>query len=120
MAAICGLFLLTFTTCKKDSDLTCNLNATAPAQGVAIEITYEATATGDGAITSLTYASSTGIITVANPALPWTITTLVPSDASISIVATGKVKNGSLKVSYLGSSGGLDISGNDLCSQSSK
>lgn len=118
MFLILSLFIFTLTNCKKDSGITCNLNAAAPSQGIDTEITYEANGSGDGAITSLTYASSSGNITVTNPTLPWTITALVPADIPISIVATGTVKNGSLKVAYSGNGG--DLTGSDQCSQSSK
>jgi hypothetical protein len=114
---ILGLFMFTLTNCNKESEITCNLNASAPAEGVDIEITYKAIATGDGTITSLTYTSSTGNITVTNPELSWTITTLVPANTPISIVATGTVKNGSLEVTYSGNGG--NIMGIDNCSQSS-
>jgi hypothetical protein len=102
--------------CKKDKETTCSLATAVNRPPVAMNVTYVATATGDGVISTLSYIDGSGLVTVSNPTLPWTTTVSVPADADVRITASGTVKNGSLKVEYAGMSGGVTISGSDMCS----
>lgn len=103
--------------CKKTSEITCNLSTASSQPPVEMNITYTATQTGDGTISSLTYMTIAGTITVQNPSLPWSITVPAMTSTNVSISATGTTKNGSLKINYEGNSGGATISGSDFCEQ---
>lgn len=56
-----------------------------------------------------------------NPALPWTITVPVLTTTDVSINATGKTTNGSLKITFEGndSNNTSRILGSDYCEQQS-
>jgi hypothetical protein len=103
--------------CKKTSEITCNLSTASSQPPVEMNITYTATQTGDGAISSLSYMTIAGTMTVQNPTLPWSVTVPVLTSTNVSVSATGTTKNGSLKISYEGNSGGATISGSDFCEQ---
>jgi len=108
-----GIF---FTGCKKER--TCDLNATNSAgPGVDMTITYKAEQSGDGEISSLTYLTGSGAVTVTNPSLPWTISVEALATQVVGITATGTTKKGSLTISYEGMSGGNVIYGSDFCNQ---
>lgn len=107
--------------CKKAKEITCSLY-TAPSQPViAMTVVYAAAQTGDGAISSLSYETNAGTVTVSNPTLPWTITISVLSGTNVKMSASGTTKNGSLKISYAGEgtsgSSTSKISGSDYCEQ---
>jgi len=107
-----------FTACKKNaSELTCTLYTTPTQPPVNMTVTYTATATGDGSMASLTYATMSGNITIHNPQLPWSITVTALTSTNVSISATGTATNGSLEIKYDGTSGGSSISGRDFCQQ---
>lgn len=103
--------------CKKTNEITCNLSTTSSQPPVEMNITYSATQTGDGTISSLSYMTIAGTMTVQNPTLPWSVTVPALTSTNVSISATGTTKNGSLKISFEGISGGATISGSDFCEQ---
>jgi len=110
--------ILVMAACHKEEERTCNLTAGPDQPFQTMTVVYSAVQTGDGAISSLTYyTSATETVTVTNPQLPWSVTVTVEPGTNVMISATGKVKNGSLTVSYEGSASGEYISGMDLCSQ---
>lgn len=107
--------------CKKAKEITCSLYA-APSQPViAMTVVYAAAQTGDGTISSLSYETNAGTVTVSNPTLPWTISISVLSGTNVKMSASGTTKNGSLKISYAGEgttgSSTSKISGSDSCEQ---
>jgi hypothetical protein len=101
--------ILVMAACHKEEERTCNLTAGPDQPFQTMTVVYSAVQTGDGTISSLTYYT--------NPQLPWSVTVTVDPGTNVMISATGKVKNGSLNVSYEGTASGEYISGNDLCSQ---
>lgn len=103
--------------CKKTKEITCSLSTAASKPPVEMIITYTATQTGDGALSSLSYATISGTVTVQNPSLPWTITVSALTSTDVAISATGTTKDGSLKISYEGVGSGATISGSDFCEQ---
>ncbi len=103
--------------CKKTKEITCNLSTAASKPPVEMTIIYTATQTGDGTLSSLSYATISGIVTVQNPSLPWTVTVPVLTSTDVAISATGTTKDGSLKISYDGVGSGGTISGSDFCEQ---
>ncbi len=114
-----SLLILVLFSCKKDKESTCSLATAVNRPAVGMNVTYVATATGDGVISTLSYVDGSGVVTVDNPALPWTATVSVPANADVRITATGTVTNGSLKVEYAGGAGGVTIAGSDMCSHES-
>lgn len=64
-----------FTSCSSKKERTCNLfAASAGGPQENMTITFTAEQTGDGTISWVTYTTSSGVVTVQNPQLPWTIT----------------------------------------------
>ncbi|MEI7725540.1 MAG: hypothetical protein WCK09_10580 [Bacteroidota bacterium] len=115
-----ALLLVSLVDCKKKvSPITCNLVAASNQPSVPMNITYTAVRTGDGVISSLTYVSETGTVTVTNPNLPWTITVPISAGINVTMSASGTATNGSLNISYDGTSGGSTIHASDYCSQES-
>jgi len=114
---ILTFILIGFGSCKKDTEITCNLNVADQAP-INMTISFSATQTGDGTISTLTYKTSAGEETITNPSLPWTIDVTADEGTDISITAQGKVKDGSLTVSYLGESQGSVVEGSDFCTHS--
>jgi hypothetical protein len=113
---LCLLFL-SISGCKKGSEITCNLSTAANQPPVDMSVVYTATQTGDGTISSLSYETITGTVTVPNPTLPWTVVVNVLSTTAVKISASGTTKNGSLKISYSGETSTSKISGSDYCEQ---
>jgi len=112
------VFITGFTNCNQTKERVCGLiAATYAGPAVDMTITFTARQTGDGVIEVLTYTTSSGVVTVHNPALPWTATAESKAGTEVSITASGKVKSGSLTIAYDGSSGGNEIHGSDYCSQ---
>ncbi|MEI6456429.1 MAG: hypothetical protein WCO93_09085 [bacterium] len=94
------VMIIAFTKCRKDSD--CKLQASAPAQGSDMIFVYEAKIiSGQGSISSLTYVSSNGEITVENPRMPWRDTVLVPGAVSASVSAVGTIEGGRLQLNCI-------------------
>jgi uncharacterized lipoprotein YajG len=112
--------IVSITGCKKSAtEITCNLATAATQPPVEMNIVYSASRTGDGSISSLSYRTITGMVTVQNPQLPWTITVPVLTTTDVSITATGTTTNGSIKITYEGNSGGSSIQGSDYCEHQS-
>jgi hypothetical protein len=109
--------VISFSSCKKDKEITCNLN-TGDQADVEMTITFSATKTGDGVISSLTYKTSEKEETISNPILPWTIDVDAAEASDFSIVAEGTVKDGSITVAYHGLGLGSEMEGSDYCSHS--
>jgi hypothetical protein len=112
-----SVILVGLTGCKKSSEITCGLSTSASLPPVEMNVIYTATQSGDGVISSLSYVTISGTVTVPNPSLPWSVTVPVLTSTSVSISASGTTKNGSLEISYNGISGGSSISGRDYCEQ---
>ena len=93
----------------------CNLLAAPDSTNAGLTVVYTATATGDGTVSSLSYATSAGMVTVNNPALPWAITIQVPSRTRLTMTAAGTVTNGSLNIDYYGSGDGHTAHASDYC-----
>jgi hypothetical protein len=119
LTVILGIvFLLGFISCNKDnSDNTCNIgkNDVAPA---AMVIHFTASQTGDGIISTLTYAVGSTQKTISNPSLPWSTDVQAAAGDAISITASGKADHGSIKVTYDGTNETTEIKGEDYCSHS--
>ena len=114
---VLSVVLVIFESCKKDEEITCNLDA--PGQVTEdMTISFTASKTGDGVINTLTYKTSEGEQTITNPSLPWTLNVDADGGTSISITAQGTVKDGSLTVAFSGESQGSTIEGSDFCSHS--
>ena len=112
------VLLLSLVNCKKkDQAITCYLSCDAKKASVGMTIIYTATQTGDGTMATLSYVTSTGTVTIANPKLPWADTVFVPANTSVTLSATGTTTNGSLQVTYQGGEGGIIIVGSNSCSQ---
>lgn len=116
------LLALAIAGCKKETKetITCNLQATPDSTIVGMNVVYRATQTGDGTMSSLSYATSSGMVTVNNPSLPWTLTIQVPSNTKITMTATGTVTNGSLDIDYAGSGDGHTTHASDNCAHYSE
>ena len=110
-----GLLLIGFTSCNKEKEVDCNLSKGDQAV-VEMPIIFTASEDGDGVISSLTYKVGDTQETITSPYLPWTITIDATEGDDILITATGTVKNGSIKITYEGKSGGIEIAGSDDCS----
>jgi hypothetical protein len=81
-----------------------------------INVQYQATQTGDGTISSLTYAGPSGNVVVSNPTLPFSVTTTVPLPSQASFSASGFYTNGTVTIAYSASVGSGDIeSTNQTC-----
>src|SRR5664279_1393638 len=98
------LFAIVPSCSKKDSGSSakqCNFATYTVATTSAVEVTYTATNSSGGTISSLIYQGAAGAVTVASPTLPWTLKVTVPKGANVSISAVGSAPSGgSLSVSY--------------------
>lgn len=112
-----SLLLFGLVNCKKTNEITCNLSASSTQPPVEMDILYTASQTGDGTISSLSYVTISGTVTVQNPTLPWSVTVPALTTTKVAISASGNVKNGSLKITYDGSTGSATIRGSDFCEQ---
>src|SRR5580704_10369841 len=74
-----------------------------------INVQYTATQTGDGTITSLTYAGPSGNVVVNNPTFPYSVTTTVPLPAQASMSASAFFTNGTITIAYSANVGGGDV-----------
>jgi hypothetical protein len=104
---------------KKTNEVTCNLDTGVSQPPADMNLIYTATQSGDGVMASLTYETISGPVTIQNPKLPWSDTVPVLTTTNVKITATGTVKNGSLRISYNGASGGSSFHGTNNCEQSS-
>jgi len=117
VAMLLLLIMITYTACKKDEEITCNLSKSGTAP-VDMMIQFKAEQTGDGTISTLTYTVGSSGETISNPTLPWSVTVNASSGEAISITASGTTKDGSVSVSYDGQASGSEIKGIDNCSHS--
>lgn len=116
------LIALAMAGCKKETKetVTCSLLANPDTVSVGMTVVYSATRTGDGTMSSLSYATSSGMVTIPNPALPWTITIQVPANTKITMTASGTVTNGSLDIDYKGTGDGHNTHASDNCAHYSE
>ena len=77
--------------------------------GTTVDVQYNATQTGDGTITSLSYAGPTGSVVVQNPSFPFTVTTTVTLPSQAQMSATGFFTNGTVTIAYSADVGGGDV-----------
>lgn len=119
IALLALLLIANITACKKTEEKTCSLATSPTRPPVEMNVVYSALQTGDGKISSLTYTTITGPVTVQNPTLPWTLTVPVLTTTDVSISATGTTTNGSLKILYDGTTTTSHILGSDYCEQQS-
>ncbi len=105
-----------FNSCKKDKEVTCNLNK-ADVAPVDMTVLFTAAQTGDGVITSIIYQVGQTIDTIQNPVLPWTLTKIAATNDNVVISATGKVTTGTIAIGFDGINGGNEIKATDSCSQ---
>ena len=98
----CVVLLLLAVACGDDST-SCNLD-TAESGDIGGTVTYRAEKTGDGVVSSLTYATDTGPQLVPSPILPY-MQTVTLTSAHARLQATGSVTNGSITISYSASGG---------------
>jgi hypothetical protein len=79
-----------------------------------------ASVTGDGLISSLTYAGPSGNVTVNSPTMPFSITTTVTLPTQVTMSASASTNNGSAAVSYsaniVGGNGSDVETGDQTCS----
>jgi hypothetical protein len=74
-----------------------------------ISVTYTASVTGDGTITSLTYVGGSGPVTINNPTLPFSVDTTVSLPTQAAMSASGYYTNGTVTIAYQANVGGGDI-----------
>jgi hypothetical protein len=81
-----------------------------------IDVQYNATQTGDGTISSLTYIGPSGPVMVQNPSFPFSVSTTIPLPSQAQMSATGFFSNGTVTIAYSASVGGGDVeSANQTC-----
>lgn len=95
--------VLTATACGGDGG-TINTLVCGPSIGPSvisgdITVTYSASLTGTGAVTSVTYVTDTGPVVVNNPTLPLQVT-VVNATSPAAIRAAGRVTSGSITIGY--------------------
>jgi hypothetical protein len=111
---------LTLAACDDDnggSDTTpCNLDTGASSITGNLAVHYEASTTGNGTLSSITYATDAGDLVVTSPTLPWEIdVTLVTAPARVR--AVGAVSNGSIEIQYQADGGPGNVQqGENTCS----
>ncbi len=117
MAILVSVIMIGFTTCKRDTSITCNLGKTDNALSN-MTILFKAAKTGDGTLSTLTYKVGSTEKTISSPALPWSVNADASAGDAISITATGTTSDGSLTISYDGKNTTAEIHGSDYCSHS--
>jgi hypothetical protein len=100
--ALCGA-LFTISACSNDdtgSDTTpCTMDTGASEISGNLAVHYEASATGNGTLSSVTYATDAGDQVVVNPSLPWEVdVTLATAHARLR--AAGRLNNGVITIQY--------------------
>jgi hypothetical protein len=84
--------------------------------GNTIDVTYTASVTGDGLVSSLTYTGPSGDVTVNNPAMPYSIDVNVPLPNQAAMSAAASFNNGTITIGYQAEVGGGDEEqGNQTC-----
>ena len=100
--ALCAA-VLTVSACGDDDNngggTACTLDTGASDISGNLAVHYEAAATGNGTLNSITYATETGNQVVVNPDLPWEVdVTLATAHARLQ--ALGSVTSGSIQVQF--------------------
>jgi hypothetical protein len=72
-------------------------------------VTYSASTTGDGLVSSLTYVGASGQVTVNNPTIPFSVSTTVPLPTQAAMSAAASYTNGTVTIAYQANVGGGDI-----------
>ncbi len=101
-ALLLSVAVLTATACGGGgtiSTLTCGPSIGPSVISGDITVTYSASLTGTGAVTSVTYVTDTGPIVVNNPALPWQVV-VVNATSPAAIRAAGRVTTGTITIGY--------------------
>ena len=116
--AVSGL-MLGVLSCGDDDTVvptarTCNLSTDE--KFLSGTVVYEATQSGDGSFSKITYVDDQGTQTVSNPQLPWTTMVTFPDSTTIKLTGTGTTTNGSLAISVEDTAG--TYSAGEGCSQS--
>jgi hypothetical protein len=89
---------------------TCTLTTPASSFGnLTIDVKYQAIGSGDGQLSSVTYATQTGNVTEQNPTLPWEKDLTLTGGVQAQISGNGTVKTGGLTVQYLADAGPGDV-----------
>jgi hypothetical protein len=109
--------VFTLGACSDDSGSTpCNLDTGASSISGDLTVHYEASTTGDGTLSSITYATDAANVVVTNPALPWNID-ITLATAHARLQATGGVSSGSIEIQYSADGGPGNVEqGQNSCS----
>lgn len=94
----------------------CNLDTGASSISGNLAVHYEASTTGNGTLSSITYTTDAGNVVVTTPTLPWEIdVTLATAQARIR--AVGGVSSGSIEIQYQADGGPGNVEqGQNSCS----
>ncbi|MBE0650108.1 MAG: hypothetical protein IH595_04625 [Bacteroidales bacterium] len=110
LAFLLSFIMIGFTSCSKSnsgpSATTRTLQTQASTPNVDMMVTFQASQTGDGTISTLTYTYGSTSKTVTNPPLPWSITVSVSAQDAVSMTATATATNGGASISYDGQGSG--------------
>ena len=105
--ALCAA-ALTLSACSDDnnggSTTPCNLDTGASDLSGNLAVHYEASTTGNGTLSSLTYATDAGNQVVVNPTLPWE-TDVTLTTARARLQAVGNVSSGSIVIEFQADAG---------------
>lgn len=104
---LASLAALPLAGCDSNKDdqktpLDCTLNVSNAAQTVQMRYTYSVSKPTTGTVTTVSYrsaaptASTTGIATVQNPVLPWSVTVTLDRNVAPLLTALGSVTNGKI------------------------
>ena len=102
---------------NSDDARSCSLKVGPETLSAASAVEYEATHTGEGRVTSLTYRAGDQTQTVTNPTLPWSTTVNAAPDDVISMEASGSVEDGSIEIRMEVAGGAFTVTLTDLCEQ---
>ncbi|MBT3454425.1 MAG: hypothetical protein HN447_05325 [Lentimicrobiaceae bacterium] len=94
-------------------DNSCNVVLSETAS-VDMSVTFNASANGNGTISSLSYTFNGNTETLSNPALPWS-KTVDALAGYIELTITGEVSDGDITVSFTGDGAGETISQEHSC-----
>ena len=116
--ALCAA-VLTVSACSDDNNdggTACTMDTGASDISGNLTVHYEASTTGNGTLSSITYATETGNQVVVNPDLPWeTDVTLATVHARVQ--ALGSVSSGSIEIQFQADGGEGNVEqGENTCS----
>ncbi len=102
-AMIFSAAVFTLSACSNDGDgsntTPCNLDTGASSISGNLAVHYEASTTGNGTLSSITYATDAGNVVVTTPTLPWE-TDITLATAQARLRAVGDVSSGSIQIQY--------------------